>query len=69
MGSAFFAATLATAADFDDPGKVLRCCVVLVTGFVPALLCGGGACDDDAVLFGIMRLGNSTLVAVSVTTL
>lgn len=69
MGSAFIAATLATAADFDDPGTVLRCCVVLVTGFVPSLLCGGVACDDDAVVFGIRRLGNSTLVVVSVTTL
>ena len=70
LGAALLAATLATAADFDDPGTIARCCLMLVIEFVLASPCVGVACDDDDdVVVGIRRLGNSTLVAASVITL
>ena len=66
LGAAFLVATLATAADFDDPGTIPRSCLMLVIELVLASPCAGVACD---VVFSIRRLGNSTLVAASIITL
>lgn len=65
LSGAFLAATSTAASDSDDPDTVFGCFWIWLIGFVPALL-GVGATDDDDVMFGKRRLGNSTLVVASV---
>lgn len=66
LSGAFLAVTPTVASHFEDPETVFGCFLIWLVEFVPALLGAGVATDADNVMFGMIRLGNSTLVEASV---
>lgn len=66
LSGASLAATSTAAPDFDDSDTASGGSLIWLIGFVPSLLGIGVATDDDDVMFGMIRLGNSARVVASV---